>query len=96
MSVYLIAQIEIHDREEYDKYQEGFLEIFSKYQGEILVVEENHTVIEGAWPFTRTVVIRFPDEDEAKRWYESPEYQKLAQHRFKASTSNIIMANGFD
>ena len=96
MSVYLIAQLEIHDREGYNKYQEGFLEIFSKYKGEILVVDENHTVIEGTWPFTRTVLIRFPDENEAKRWYESPEYQKLAQHRFKASTSNIIMANGFD
>jgi uncharacterized protein (DUF1330 family) len=94
MSVYLIGQIEIHEREEYGKYQEGFLEIFSKYNGEVLVVEENHAVIEGEWPFTRTVVIRFPDENEAKRWYNSSEYQKLAEHRFRASNANIVMVNG--
>jgi uncharacterized protein (DUF1330 family) len=93
MSVYLIGQIKIHEREEYSKYQEGFLEIFSKYNGELLVVEENHTVIEGEWPFTRTVVIRFPDENEATRWYRSPEYQKLAKHRFRASMANIVMVN---
>ncbi len=90
MSVYLIAQIEIHDREEYDKYQEGFLEIFTKYKGEILVVEESPTVLEGEWQYTRTVLLRFSDEDEAKRWYESPEYQKLPQHRFQYPRLAVI------
>jgi uncharacterized protein (DUF1330 family) len=70
------------------------LEIFSKYKGEILVVEESPTVLEGEWQYTRTVVLRFSDEDEAKRWYESLEYQKLAQHRFQASRTNAILAKG--
>jgi len=40
MSAYIIGLIEIHDRDEYNKYQAGFREIFSKYGGEILVVED--------------------------------------------------------
>jgi uncharacterized protein (DUF1330 family) len=36
MSAYIIALIKIHDREEYNKYQEGFREIFSQYNGELL------------------------------------------------------------
>ncbi|OQX83773.1 MAG: hypothetical protein B6D63_05675, partial [Candidatus Latescibacteria bacterium 4484_7] len=30
-------------------------------------------------------------EKEARRWYESPEYQRLAEHRHRASTGNIVM-----
>jgi uncharacterized protein (DUF1330 family) len=94
MSAYIIALIEIHDRDEYKKYQEGFREIFSQYKGEILAVEEAPTVLEGEWPYTRTVVIRFSDENEAKRWYESDQYQTLVQHRFRAAKTNLILAKG--
>jgi uncharacterized protein (DUF1330 family) len=94
MSAYIIALIKIHDREEYNKYQEGFREIFSQYNGELLVVEETPTLLEGEWPYTRTVMIRFSDENEAKRWYQSDQYQALAQYRFRASRSNLILAKG--
>ncbi|OQX86331.1 MAG: hypothetical protein B6D63_00240 [Candidatus Latescibacteria bacterium 4484_7] len=75
MSCYIIAQIKINDREEYDIYENGFDEIFAKFKGIIVAVDEDPVVLEGEWPYTRTVLIRFPDEKEARRWYESPEYQ---------------------
>lgn len=96
MSVYLIAQIEIRDRDEYMLYQAGFMEVFSKFEGETLIVDENSRVLEGDWPYTRTVLIRFPNEEEAMKWYNSPEYQKLAQHRLKSSRGNIIIASGLE
>ena len=91
MAVYIIAQIDIHDRATYDKYSEGFLDVFAKYQGELLVVSEAPFVVEGEWPYTRTVLIRFPSADEAGRWYSSPEYQAIAQHRFRASKTNAVI-----
>jgi uncharacterized protein (DUF1330 family) len=94
MSAYIIALIEMHDREEYRKYQAGFRELFSQYDAESLVVEEAPTVLEGEWPYTRTVVLRFADENEAKRWYESDAYQTLVQHRFRAAKTNLILAKG--
>jgi uncharacterized protein (DUF1330 family) len=60
----------------------------------LLVVEETPTLLEGEWPYTRTVMIRFSDENEAKRWYQSDQYQALAQYRFRASRSNLILAKG--
>ena len=72
MSVLIIAQIRIHDRERYEKYAEGFLGVFERYDGELLVVSEDPVVLEGEWPYTRTVVLRFPSADEARRWAESP------------------------
>ena len=90
----MIATITIHDPEEYKHYIQGFRAMFGGYKGEVLVVEESPQVLEGEWPFTRTAVIRFEDEAEAKRWYDSPEYRAAASHRFKSATTNLIMAKG--
>ena len=95
MPTYLIAQIEIVDRDEYAKYEAGFMDVFSKYRGEIVSVDEAARTLEGDWPYTRTVVIRFPDAGEADRWYNSPEYQQLVQHRFRAARTNAVLVNGF-
>lgn len=94
MSVYIVASIDVKDWDEYSKYQEGFLDIFVKYKGELLAVSDEPRVVEGEWPFTRAVIIRFPDEAEARRWYDSPEYQALSQHRWRASTGTIITFDG--
>jgi len=91
MSCYIIAQIKINDRDEYRIYEEGFDEIFEKYKGIVVAMDEDPVILEGEWPYTRTVLIRFPNEEEARRWFESPEYQKLAENRRKASTGNIVL-----
>lgn len=91
MSVYIIAQIQIRDRETYSKYEAGFDEIFGKYRGFVTCVDENPEVLEGTWPYTRTVLLTFRSEEQARAWFESEEYQQLAQYRRKASTANIVM-----
>lgn len=95
MPVYIVASIAIGDPAEYQIYQDGFLEIFARYKGELLGVSDEPQVIEGEWPFTRAVLLRFPDEAEARRWYQSPEYQELSKHRWKASTGTVIAFEGF-
>ena len=94
MSVYVIGQIHIHDRERYADYEAGFMAIFAKYKGELLSVDENPQTLEGDWNCSRTVLISFPSEADAKAWYFSDEYQELAQHRIAASDANIIVATG--
>ena len=46
MSVYMLAQIEIHDSVEYQKYIDGFFPIFKKYNGEFLASDPETEVIE--------------------------------------------------
>jgi uncharacterized protein (DUF1330 family) len=94
MTVYVVALLDITDREEYGLYGQGFMEIFGKYGGQLLAVDESPTVVEGDWPHTRTVLLSFPGAGEMDRWYRSPEYQALAKHRFKASTARIAMIQG--
>jgi uncharacterized protein (DUF1330 family) len=91
VSVYIIAQINISDRGEYQKYLDGYDDIFGKYKGMVVTVDEDPVILEGEWPYGRTVLIRFPSEEEARRWFDSEEYTRLKQHRLAASEGNIIM-----
>jgi len=94
MPVYVIAQLNIHDRTRYAKYGSGFMDIFSKYDGRVLSVDEAAEVLEGDWNYMRTVLLEFPSEERANAWYHSSEYQSLAQHRFAASDANIVLIKG--
>jgi uncharacterized protein (DUF1330 family) len=96
VSSYFVAQIQIHVPGEYKKYLRGFDQIFSKYDAEVVAVDDNPEVLEGACPYSRIVIIRFRDRDEARRWYKSAEYQELAQHRFSASDSVAFFVDGRD
>lgn len=96
MPVYIVAELTIQDRATYTIYEAGFAEIFQRYRGEVLAVDEQPTVLEGEWKHTRTVLLRFPDKAEADRWYRSPEYQALAQHRLRSSRANVALLQGFD
>jgi len=96
MTHYIIAQINILDRETYAKYEEGFMEVFAKYNGSLLAVDEEPKLLEGGWPYTRTVLISFPSEAHALAWYQSDEYQALAQHRFASSSANISIIKGLE
>lgn len=95
MPAYVIGQITIHDHAEYEKYLAGVRDTFAPFEGRVLVAADEVEVLEGPWPATRTVFVEFPSMDHAKRWYQSPKYQSVVQHRFKAATSKIVLAQGF-
>ena len=96
MAVYLIANLNITDRERYGQYEAGFMDIFAKYDGKILAVDESQVILEGDYDCTRTVLIEFPSQAAAKSWYESDAYQELAEHRWAASDGSAIVIQGFD
>jgi uncharacterized protein (DUF1330 family) len=96
MSSYFLAQLKIHDPQRYEKYLEGFNEIFAKYKGKVIAADDGPTVLEGEWSYSRVVIIQFPNENELKRWYESREYQTLAKYRIKSSQADVIIIKGRD
>lgn len=94
MSIYIIAQFAIHDRELYSKYEEGFMDVFEKFDGRMLSVDEAPTLLQGEWSATRSVLIEFPSQQAAMDWMTSPAYLKIAKDRLAASTGNVIMVKG--
>ena len=83
--VYLVAQIEIEDREGYRQYERGFGEIWARHGGEMLAVDGAPDVLEGEWSYTRTVLLRFDSRAKLDGWYRSPEYQELVKFRWQSS-----------
>lgn len=95
MTVYLVAQITINDREAYANYEAGFGEAFAAHSGRLLSVSDQPEVIEGSWTRTRSVIIEFPDRELALAWYHSPAYQAILPHRLGSSSADIVLVDGF-
>lgn len=95
MSAFMIAQIEVHDPDEYQKYLAGFMPVFQRYGGELLATSKNETrVVEGEWAHPNTVIMKFPSIEKARAWYRDPDYVKLANHRYRSASANLVLVEG--
>jgi len=95
MSAYMLAQIQIDDPGEYQKYLAGFMPIFERHGGELLATSKNQTiVIEGSWAHQGTVIMKFPSIEDARAWYADPDYKALAEHRHRSAKANLVLVEG--
>jgi uncharacterized protein (DUF1330 family) len=97
MPVYLVADIDVHDPELYDRYSRAAQETFKGY-GEVkyLVRGGEATILEGDWRPKRFFVIRFEDREKAMAWYNSQPYREAMKIREAASKSDLFMIEGVD
>lgn len=92
MACYMIAAIEIDDREVY--YRDYTIPNFPMLQragAKILVVDDNAKLVEGEMPAGRIVVLEFEDRAAAESWYHSDEYQAMTRIRRSCSTEKFVL-----
>ena len=95
MAAYFIAQIDVHDADEYRNYLAGFMPIFERHGGEVLATTRSETeVIEGEWAYPRTVIMKFPSLEQAHGWHDDPDYQALAKYRWRSARTNLVLIEG--
>jgi uncharacterized protein (DUF1330 family) len=96
MSVYVVADIEIKDRDAYTEYQKLVPSIIEKYGGRYLV--RGGTIIpgEGEWDLTRIIILEFPTAADAHAMLTSDEYAPVGAIRHKAAESRSFMVEGID
>ena len=70
-SGYAIFNIEITNPEDYKEYVEKVKPIAEKFGGDYIIRGGTNQIIEGAWQYSRTVVIKFPSYEKALEWYNS-------------------------
>ena len=51
------------------------MQVFEPFSGTMLSVDEEPTILQGDFDFTRSVLIEFPSAEKAMAWMTSPEYQ---------------------
>lgn len=91
---YFIAQIKLNDHKEYQKYIDRADEIFNRYRGQYLAVDNETEVIEGNWDYSRSVIIQFECKKDFEEWYYSEAYQEILKHRLKGAACDSILVKG--
>ena len=96
MSYYFSAQIKIHDEDKYQNYIKKVDEVFSKFNGKYLSVDDNPVLLEGKWNYSRSVLIEFPSKDDFENWYNSQDYQSIWEHRLNGANCDTILIKGLE
>ena len=94
MTAYVIVQIEVTDPETFETYRAQVPATLEKYGGEFIVRGGAMEVLEGDWPWSRMVILKFPDREAAKAWHASAEYEGPKALRQSASKGNMIVVEG--
>ena len=96
MRAFMIFQENLHDREKFEAYRKVVMPTLAPFSGKFVVRGGQATIIEGDWPFERTVILEFPSRADAEGWYNSPAYQAILPLRLASMTCNAIIVDGVD
>lgn len=96
MAGYLIAHIEVTDGEAFEAYRAAVPAVIAKFGGRYLVRGGAIEVLEDGWDVPRLVILAFASMDQARRFYQSPEYQEILPLRLAAAKGAVVIVDGFD
>jgi uncharacterized protein (DUF1330 family) len=94
MSAYVVAEVQVTDPAVYEEYRKLVPATIAKYGGKYLVRGGAVETKEGTWQPKRLVVLEFASMDQARRWYQSPEYAPALALRAKAARSKVLVVEG--
>jgi uncharacterized protein (DUF1330 family) len=95
MAGYVIVDMDVSDGETYrNEYMAPAAESVVQYGGRYLVRGGNPRPLEGDWEPSRIVILEFETPEQARQWYESPEYQAARDKRRGAAVGNVIVVEG--
>jgi uncharacterized protein (DUF1330 family) len=94
MSAYFVAELEITNMDAMAPYREAVGATLAQYGGRFLARGGATELIEGAPEPKRIVILEFADAAAIKRWYHSPEYQKILPNRLANSTARAFIVEG--
>jgi uncharacterized protein (DUF1330 family) len=94
MPAYVIAEVDVTDPVGFEEYRKQVPATVAKYGGRFLVRGGALETVEGDWRPRRLVVAEFPSLEQARRWYDSPEYKEPKALRLRTSKSRILLVEG--
>jgi len=94
MAAYVIGEVEIRDMEAYKEYAKRVPATVAQYGGKYLVRGGAVTPKEGDWSPRRVVILEFASMEQARKWYDSPEYAPVLAIRERSAASKLIFVEG--
>jgi uncharacterized protein (DUF1330 family) len=95
MPAYIIVDVNIEDPASYEDYKKLTPATIAAYDGKFIVRGGKAETLEGDWTPGRIVVLEFPSVARAREWWHSPEYAPAKAIRQRASTTRMIVVEGF-
>jgi len=96
MSAYLIVRVEVTDPERYREYMKHSPAAIAKFGGRFLARGGETVTLEGDQQPGRVVLVEFPSMEQAKAFYESPEYQAAKALREGAANGHFVAVAGVE
>ena len=94
MPAYIIVETDIHDHEQYARYQQATPAAVKANGGRFIARGGELEVLEGDWKPKRLVVLEFENLEAAKRFYASDSYRDAKKLREGAATLRMVAVEG--
>ena len=94
MAAYVLVEVDVTDAALFQEYAKGVPATIAAHGGKYIVRGGAVETKEGGWAPKRVVVLEFPSMTQARKWYDSPEYQPLLALRLKAANAKLILVEG--
>jgi uncharacterized protein (DUF1330 family) len=91
---YVIAEVEVSDPANMQKYGEKVPETLAPFDHHYVVRSSKIQALEGEPPKGGVVVIAFDSVEKARAWYDSPAYAAIRPIRQSAAKSRIFIVEG--
>ena len=91
MAAYLVGNFKVTNVDGFTEYRNLVGKTIADHGGEYVVAAAKSVPMEGE-PAHLSVVLKFPDMDALKGWYDSPEYQEILPLRLDNSEGIVTFA----
>jgi uncharacterized protein (DUF1330 family) len=96
MTAYLIVDLDIHNPEGFQEYQNNVSSFIAKHGGRYIVRGGEFDVIEGHFKPHRLVIFEFPNRRSIRNMFADEGYLKLAQVRFRTAKTIAVAVDGIE
>ena len=94
MPAYFVVELDITNMDGMADYRAAVPATLAQYGGKFLTRGGGTELVEGGPEPKRIVILEFADAAAVKRWYNSPEYQKILPGRLQNSTGRAFIVEG--
>jgi uncharacterized protein (DUF1330 family) len=94
MPAYFVVELEITNQAAIEPYRAAVGATIEQHGGRFLARAGATELIEGGPEPKRIVILEFADKAAFKRWYNSPEYQRILPGRLDNSTGRAFIVEG--
>jgi uncharacterized protein (DUF1330 family) len=95
MPAYLVARVDVRDWDRYKEYMRHTPRVIAQYGGHFIARGGEKITLEGRDDGLRLVLIEFPSLQQAKAFYDSPEYKAIKKYRDGAGDAHFVIIDGY-